>query len=259
MTRIGSERSCVKRLPRSVLCSHLDWFRLPPHRSGPAGIASYSTMCRERLDQFCDRHDLALRAALLIVPAVIYASYIAWAADRFDFICGSFGNYKSFAAGIAVWMLYFLVLPLFLWRKFRRKHGPIIWLAMLVLWELQIIVAVVDKHAHVEKLSSHQFWRFFHYAVSAALLLFGPFQMQWLAPDDWKQRCRRGPPVLVVAYLVVFVIYLAGPLPKAGAIIAELIVMFCYLLALLVVLPGLQKRPEAPSGTVLRQMESEGV
>ena len=134
-----------------------------------------------------------------------------------------------------------------------------IWIAMLVLWELQIVVAVVDKHAHVEKLSSHQFWRFFHYAVSAALLLFGPFQMQWLAPDDWRQRCRRGPPMLVVAYLVVFVIYLAGPLPKAGAIIAELIVMFCYLLALLVVLPGLQKRPEAPPGVVLRQMESDGV
>ena len=60
-------------------------------------------------------------------------------------------------------------------------------------------------------------------------------------------------------YLVVFVIYLAGPLPKAGAIIAELIVMFCYLLALLVALPGLQKRPEAPPGVVLRQMESDGV
>ena len=54
-------------------------------------------MCRDRLDQFCDRHDVALRAALLIVPVIIYASYIAWAADRFDFICGSFGNYKSFA------------------------------------------------------------------------------------------------------------------------------------------------------------------
>ena len=51
-------------------------------------------MCRDRLDQFCDRHDVALRAALLIIPAVVYASYIAWAADRFDFICGSFGNYK---------------------------------------------------------------------------------------------------------------------------------------------------------------------
>ena len=102
-------------------------------------------MCRDRLDQFCDRHDLVIRAALLIVPAVIYASYIAWAADRFDFICGSFGNYKSFAPGIAVWMVYFLVLPLFLWRKFRRKHGPLIWLVMLVLWELQIVVAVVDK------------------------------------------------------------------------------------------------------------------
>ena len=216
-------------------------------------------MCRDRLDQFCDRHDLALRAALLIVPAVIYASYIAWAADRFDFICGSFGNYKSFAPGIAVWLVYFLVLPLFLWRKFRRKHGPMIWLVMLILWELQIVLAVVDKHAHVEKLSSHQFWRFFHYAVSAALLLFGPFQMQWLAPDAWKQRCRRGPPLLVVVYLIMFVIYLAGPLPKAGAIIAELIVMFCYLLALLVALPGLQKRPEAPPGVVLRQMESDGV
>ena len=64
---------------------------------------------------------------------------------------------------------------------------------------------------------------------------------------------------LVVAYLVVFVIYLAGPLPKAGAIIAELIVMGCYLFALLVALPGLQKRPEAPPGVVLRQMESDGV
>ena len=115
-----------------------------------------STMCRDRLDRVCDKHDLVLRAALLIIPAVIYGAYIAWAADRFDFICGSFGNYKSFAPGIAVWMLYFLILPLFLWRKFRRKHGPIIWLAMLILWELQIVVAVVDKHAHVEKLSSHQ-------------------------------------------------------------------------------------------------------
>ena len=83
--------------------------------------------------------------------------------------------------------------------------------------------------------------------------------MQWLAPDDWKQRFRRGPPVLVVAYLVVFVIYLAGPLPKAGAIIAELIVMGCYLFALLVALPGLQTRPEAPPGVVLRQMASDGV
>ena len=26
LTRIGSERSCVKRLPRSVRCSRLDWF-----------------------------------------------------------------------------------------------------------------------------------------------------------------------------------------------------------------------------------------
>ena len=133
-----------------------------------------------------------------------------------------------------------------------------IWLAMLVLWELQIVVAVVDKHAHVEKLSSHQFWRFFHYGVSAALLLFGPFQMQWLAPDAWKQRCRRGPPLLVVAYLIVFVVYLAGPLPKAGAIVAGFVVVACYLLALLVALPGLQPRPEAPPGVVLRQMASDG-
>ena len=72
-----------------MLSSRLDRFRLPPHRSGPAGIALYSTMCRERLDQFCDRHDLVLRAALLVVPALIYGAYIAWAADRFDFICGS--------------------------------------------------------------------------------------------------------------------------------------------------------------------------
>ena len=42
-------------------------------------------MCRDRLDQFCDRHDVALRAALLIIPAVVYGAYIAWAADRFDF------------------------------------------------------------------------------------------------------------------------------------------------------------------------------
>ena len=65
-------------------------------------------MCRERLDQFCDKHDLVLRAVLLIIPAVVYGAYIAWAADRFDFICGSFGNYKSFAPGIAVWMSTFL-------------------------------------------------------------------------------------------------------------------------------------------------------
>ena len=64
---------------------------------------------------------------------------------------------------------------------------------------------------------------------------------------------------MVVVYLIMFVIYLAGPLPKAGAIIAELIVMGCYLVALLVALPGLQKRPEAPPGVVLRQMASEGV
>jgi hypothetical protein len=132
-------------------------------------------MCRDRLDQFCDRHDLVLRAVLLIVPAVIYGAYIAWAADRFDFICGSFGNYKSFAPGIAVWMLYFFVLPLFLWRKFRRKHGPVIWLAMVILWELQIVVAVVDKHAHVEKLSSHQFWRFFHYGSLSCVSLVAFF------------------------------------------------------------------------------------
>ena len=49
----ASRRELRKRLPRSVLCSRLDRFRLPPHRSGPAGIALYSTMCRERLDQFC--------------------------------------------------------------------------------------------------------------------------------------------------------------------------------------------------------------
>ena len=64
---------------------------------------------------------------------------------------------------------------------------------------------------------------------------------------------------MVVVYLIMFVIYLAGPLPKAGAIIAELIVMGCYLFALLVALPGLLKRPEAPPGVVLRQMASDGV
>ena len=64
---------------------------------------------------------------------------------------------------------------------------------------------------------------------------------------------------MVVVYLIMFVIYLAGPLPKAGAIIAELIVMGCYLFALLVALPGLQQRPEAPPGVVLRQMASDGV
>ena len=216
-------------------------------------------MCQQRFDWFCDKHDAAICAMLLIVPALIYGSYVAFAAFRFDFICGSFGNYESFAPGIAAWMLYFIGLPLFLWRKFRRKHGPLVWLAMLALWETQIVVAVIGKNAHAEKLSTHQFWRFLHYGVSALLLLFGPAQMAFLAPGAWKQRCRRGPPLLVAVYVLLFIIYQAGLLPKAGAIIAELIVMGCYLVALLVVLPGLQRRSDAPPGVVLRQMAADGV
>ena len=135
-------------------------------------------MCRDRLDQFCDKHDLVLRAALLIIPAVLYAAYLAWAADRFDFICGSFGNYKAFAPGIAAWMVYFLLLPLFLWRRFRRKHGP---LSGSPCW------AVGAPGRHRRRRQAHPSRRAVTSSgASSTWRLRGfplrPVQMQWLAP-----------------------------------------------------------------------------
>ena len=182
----------------------------------------------DALTTFLDEHDVTVRVAFFAAPIVLYASYLT-VSDRFEFICGSFGNYVAFAPGVATWAAYFLALPAYLKRRLRDlddgRCARLQWPVMCVAWELQIVVAAISRRAHHKGLPSRDAWHYFHYFVSALLLILGPTQIWLLAPRESRWWLRRGPWVSVAGYALVFVLYQIGLVPKEGAIVAELAVM----------------------------------